>query len=83
MYHKGKERTRELPLPHAMIGRLALEAEFRGMNTGDLIAQLIAAAIENDMVEVVLGQSRSENLETDRPAPGRIAPCDCPATAGS
>jgi len=57
MYYKGKERARELSLPQDMIGRLALEAEFRSMNTGDLIAQVIAAAIEN--LEVVLGQSRS------------------------
>jgi hypothetical protein len=76
MYYKGKERTRALPLPQDMFGRLALQAEFRGMNTGDLIAQLIAAAIENDMVEIVLGQGRSENLEIDPPAPGRITRCD-------
>jgi hypothetical protein len=65
MYYKGKERVRELPLPQDVIGRLALEAEFRGLNTGHLIAQLIAATLENNMVEVVLGQTHSENLEVD------------------
>jgi transposase len=58
MQYKGKERTTELPLTQDMVGRFALEAEFRGMSTGDLIGRLIAAAIENDMVQVVLDQSR-------------------------
>ena len=48
-----------------MIGQLALEAEFRGMRTDELIVQLIAAAIEKDMVEVVLDKSRSESLEIE------------------
>jgi hypothetical protein len=52
-----------------MVGRLALEAEFRGMSTGELIGQLIAAAIENDMVKVVLDQSRGNRTS----GAGRIA----------
>jgi hypothetical protein len=63
MHYRGKERTSELPFTQDMIGRLALEAEFRGIRTSESIAQLIAAVIEQDMVEVVLGQSRSESLE--------------------
>src|SRR5215813_959608 len=55
MHYKGKNRTSEIPLTQHMIARLALEAEFRGMATGELIVQLITAAIEKDMVEVVLG----------------------------
>jgi len=55
MRYKGKNRTSEIPLTQHMIGRLALEAEFRGMGTGELIVQLITAAIDKDMVEVVLG----------------------------
>ena len=55
MHYKGKQRTREIPLPHHMISRLALEAEFRGMATVELIVQLITAAIEKDKVEFVLG----------------------------
>src|SRR5262245_9817970 len=55
MHYKGKKRTREIPLTQHMIGGLALEAEFRGMGTGELIVQLITAAIEKDMVDVVLG----------------------------
>jgi hypothetical protein len=54
MRYKGKEITRELPLTQDMVGRLAVEAEFRGMGTGELIAQLIAKAIDKEMVAVVL-----------------------------
>jgi hypothetical protein len=46
-----------------------LEAEFRGMSTGELIGQLIAATIENDMVKVVLDQSRGNRTS----GAGRIA----------
>jgi hypothetical protein len=69
MQYKGKERTTELPLTQDMVGRLALEAEFRGMSTGDLMGRLIAAAIENDMVQVVLDQSRGNRTS----GAGRIA----------
>jgi hypothetical protein len=69
MQYKGKERTTELPLTQDMVGCLALEAEFRGMSTGDLIGRLIAAAIENDMVKVVLDQSRGNRTS----GAGRIA----------
>jgi hypothetical protein len=69
MQYKGKERTTELPLTQDMVGRFALEAEFRGMSTGELIGRLIAAAIENDMVQVVLDQSRGNRTS----GAGRIA----------
>ena len=69
MQYKGKERTTELPLSQDMVGRLALEAEFRGMSTGELIGRLIAAAIENDMVKVVLDQSQGNRTS----GAGRIA----------
>src|SRR5262245_629993 len=38
VHYKGKEKTRELALTPDMIGRVALEAEFRGLGTGELIA---------------------------------------------
>jgi transposase-like protein len=56
VHYKGKEKTRELPLTPDMIGRVALEAEFRGLGTGELIARLITDAIEKDLVDVVLGE---------------------------
>jgi len=55
MRYKGKEKRRELLLTPDMVGRLALEAEFRGLGTAELIVRLISAAIEKDMVDVVLG----------------------------
>jgi hypothetical protein len=69
MQYKGKERTTELPLTQDMVGRLALEAKFRGMSTGELIGRLIAAAIENEMVKIVLDQSRGNRTS----GAGRIA----------
>jgi hypothetical protein len=54
VHYKGKEKRREIPLMPDMIGRIALEAEFRSLGTGELIARLIAAAFEKDMVEAVL-----------------------------
>jgi hypothetical protein len=56
MHYKGKEKTHELPLTPDMIGRIALEAEFRGLATAELVVRLIAAAIEKDMVDAILGQ---------------------------
>jgi hypothetical protein len=56
VHYKGKEKSRELPLTADMIGRVALEAEFRGLGTGELIARLITDAIEKDLVDVVLGE---------------------------
>ena len=38
-----------------MIERIAPEAEFRSLEIAELIVRLIAAAIEKDMVDVVLG----------------------------
>ena len=58
--YRGKERTRQLPLTQEMIGRLAIEAEFLGMKTDELIGLLITAIVEKDMIKAVLEQ---------RPAP--------------
>src|SRR5262249_17071780 len=54
MHYKGKGKMRELPLAADMAGRMALEAEFRGLGIPELIVRLIAAVIEKDMVDVVL-----------------------------
>ena len=54
MHYKGKGKMRELPLTTDMAGRMALEAEFRGVGIPELIVRLIAAVIEKDMVDVVL-----------------------------
>jgi hypothetical protein len=56
MLYKGQQKTSELPLTQAMIGYLALEAELRGMGIGELMTQLIVAAIEKDMFKAILDE---------------------------
>jgi hypothetical protein len=62
MRYKGQERTSELPLSQDMMGRLALEAEFRRMRIGELITQLIVAAIEKDMFRAMLDENSSPEI---------------------
>jgi hypothetical protein len=45
MQYRGEERTTELALTQDMIGQLAFEAAFRNMTIGELIGELIAAAM--------------------------------------
>jgi len=54
MQYKGTDRTIELPLKPDMVGRLAIEAEFRNMRIGELVAQLILAIAEKDLFQLVL-----------------------------
>jgi len=44
----------ELPAAADVLGRLALEAEFRGMKLPELIAHIIAATAEKDLFQVAL-----------------------------
>jgi hypothetical protein len=62
MRYKRQERTSELPLSQDMIGRLALEAEFRRMRIGELITQLIVAAIEKDMFRAMLDENSGSEI---------------------
>jgi hypothetical protein len=57
MLYKGQQKTSELPLTQEMIGHLALEAEFRGVGIGELMTQLIVAAIEKDMFKAMLDEN--------------------------
>jgi hypothetical protein len=52
--YRGEARIRQLPLTQDMIGRLAIEAEFLGIRTDELIGRLIVAIVEKDMVKAVL-----------------------------
>ena len=52
--YKGKERLSALPLDQAMIGQLALEAEFRGMRMGELVSALILTITREDLFQLVL-----------------------------
>jgi hypothetical protein len=54
--YKGMQRIVELPLTLAMIGRLAYEAECRGMRITELIAELIATIARKDCISEVLGK---------------------------
>ena len=54
--YKGTERTTELPLNLDMIGRLALEAEFRNMSIAELIGELIMGMVKKDLFRAVLGK---------------------------
>ena len=54
--YNGMERTTELPLNLDMIGRLALEAEFRNMSIAELIGELIMGMVKKDLFRAVLGK---------------------------
>ena len=54
MLYKGSDQTIELPLKLEMIGRLFLEAEFRSMRIGELLARLILGIAEKDLFDLVL-----------------------------
>src|SRR5262245_56498713 len=47
--YRGMERTHELPLTTHTIGQLALEAALRDVTIGELIAELIAAVVSQDV----------------------------------
>ena len=53
MQYKSADRTIELPLKPDMVGRLAIEAEFRNMRIGEF-AQLILTIVEKDLFQLVL-----------------------------
>jgi hypothetical protein len=54
MQYKGEHRMNELVLGPEMIGRLAIEAEFRNLRIGELIAQLIVGVVEKDQFQMIL-----------------------------
>jgi len=60
MEYRGGERITPLPLTQDMIRQLALEAEFRGLNVGELVGELVRATIKNNLVRKVLGAERRD-----------------------
>jgi len=54
MRYKGEDRTIELPLSPDMVGRLAIEAEFRNMRIGELVAKIIVGAVERDIFKPIV-----------------------------
>ena len=65
MEYRGRERITPLPLTQDMIRQLALEAEFRGLNVGELVGGLVRATIQNNLVRQVL------DPQAERPDPVR------------
>jgi len=52
--YRGIKQTHELPLTTHTIGQLALEATFRGVTIGDLIADIITAMVDEGLFQWVL-----------------------------
>jgi hypothetical protein len=57
MEYKGEERSTKLPLDEEMIRQLAMEAEFRGMRIGELVAALILGITRKDLFQLVLANA--------------------------
>jgi hypothetical protein len=57
-----------------MIATLALEAEFRDMRIGDLIAALIAATMEKGLLQLILDTEKGTNPQTVDLREIRISP---------
>ena len=55
--YKGEERMVDLPVDRNALGLFALEAEFRSMSIGDLIARALLSIAKNDLFKSVLEPS--------------------------
>jgi hypothetical protein len=58
MEYKGQTHAAQLPLTPDLLGQLAIEAEFRGMNLVQLIATAVELLAKEDRFDVVLGNLR-------------------------
>jgi|SRR5215468_9357837 hypothetical protein len=54
MRHRGKEQTTDISLPSAAIEVLALQAMSRDLTMAELIAQILVAVINRDMIHKIL-----------------------------
>ena len=54
MRHKGKDKVTDLPLPSTAIEELALEAISRDLNIAELIGQVLVAAINKNMIQMII-----------------------------
>jgi len=66
MQYKGQTLSAALPLNFDVIGQLAIEAEFRGINLVQLIAQSIEALAKGDYFDLVLGSCPQRTREQHR-----------------
>jgi hypothetical protein len=51
---RGKERAIDLPIDQEVLGRFALEAEFRLMSLGEMIARVLSSISQDDSFDSVL-----------------------------
>jgi hypothetical protein len=58
MQYNGYERVLALPFTNDIIRQLALEADFRNMSIGELLAELITAITKKNLVRQVLKASQ-------------------------
>ena len=58
--YNGHRRTTELPLSQDMIQKIALEAQFRDMQMGQLLSALITSTMNKDLFQLVLGEEINE-----------------------
>src|SRR5262245_6582961 len=68
--YRGMERMHELPLTTHTIGQLALEATFREVTIGELIAAIITAMVDKDLFPLVFNIAIRE-VGVTRAAPER------------
>jgi hypothetical protein len=54
MQYRGKEVTTDLPLRSHAFGKLALIAMLRDLSIPELVGQILAGAIKNDMIKEIL-----------------------------
>ena len=65
MEYKGQEQSTSLPLNEEMIGRLAIEAEIRGMRIGELVAAFILAIVKKDLFRLVRDDAQAHMQRQD------------------
>ena len=72
MEYKGEERSTKLPLDVEMIRKLAIEAEFRGMRLGELVAKLILGIARKDLFELALAPEQSTEADKGTPLAAQV-----------
>jgi hypothetical protein len=71
MQYKGQERLTVLPLDKAMTAQLAIEAEIRDMQIGELVATLIRAIVNEDLFHLFGDKAYPHMHGSSEPLAGR------------
>jgi hypothetical protein len=67
MQYKGRERSTVLPLDKEMIAQIAIEAEIRGMQIGELVATLIRAIANKDLFHLFRDKAHTHKHGSSEP----------------